>query len=159
MACLFLAQDDDAIIAALRAGASGIIDDTFGASSAPADLVDQINLVASGQFVLSTPAAIRLARLHAQQSDSEHSASKEGELTQRESEVLGLLAKGCTNRDIAVELSLSEHTVRAHLRGIMQKLHVTNRVQAAALAWQGLLAPRTTMQGRRRYGNSGGAAY
>jgi DNA-binding NarL/FixJ family response regulator len=55
-------------------------------------------------------------------------------LTLRELAVLDLLTSGYTNRQIALSLAVSEHTVRAHMRGIMMKMNVTNRVQAATLA-------------------------
>jgi DNA-binding NarL/FixJ family response regulator len=138
LACLVLGEDDRAVVTALRAGATGIIDDI---PSSPDDLIDRLERVAMGEFVLSAPLATRLARLHAQESAPQFGPSKGEWLTQREQEVLGLLAQGSTNRDIATRLSVSEHTVRAHLRGIMQKLQVTNRVQAAALAWRNNLVP------------------
>ncbi|HLF79279.1 MAG TPA: response regulator transcription factor [Dehalococcoidia bacterium] len=139
-ACLVLGEDDRAVVTALRAGATGIIDDI---PSSPDDLVTRLERIAIGEFVLSAPLATRLARMHAQESAHQLPPSKADWLTQREQEVLGLLAQGSTNRDIAARLSVSEHTVRAHLRGIMQKLQVTNRVQAAALAWRNNLVPES----------------
>jgi DNA-binding NarL/FixJ family response regulator len=139
-ACLVLGEDDRAVLTALRAGATGIIDDM---PSSPVDLVDRLERIAIGEFVLSAPLATRLARMHAQESAPTLTPAKAEWLTQREQEVLGLLAQGSTNRDIATRLSVSEHTVRAHLRGIMQKLQVTNRVQAAALAWRNNLVPES----------------
>ena len=139
-ACLLLSENDDAILTVLRSGASCIIDNAGRDSLTPEDLIEQIKKIARGEFVLSTSAAVRLARLYAvpnEETHAKHHGPKDAELTQREEEVLALLAQGYTNRDIAERLSLSEHTVRAHMRGIMQKLNVSNRVQAAALAWAG----------------------
>jgi DNA-binding NarL/FixJ family response regulator len=56
------------------------------------------------------------------------------DLTSRETEVLSLIARGATNKEIAVTLSISHNTVRAHARSVMQKLRVANRIQAAAVA-------------------------
>ena len=62
---------------------------------------------------------------------SDHEASPErGPLTQRESEVLGWLARGLANKQIAVELGISEHTVKFHISSIYAKLNATNRTQA-----------------------------
>jgi DNA-binding NarL/FixJ family response regulator len=62
-------------------------------------------------------------------------------LTEREREIVTYVAKGLTNREIATQLFLSEHTVKNHLKNIMQKLHVSNRVQLAAI---GLRITRTS---------------
>jgi DNA-binding NarL/FixJ family response regulator len=58
-------------------------------------------------------------------------------LTERECEVLDLVALGKTNKEIANDLRVAENTVRAHLRNILDKLHVHNRTQAAAFARRG----------------------
>jgi DNA-binding NarL/FixJ family response regulator len=140
LACVVLGDDERAVVTALRAGATGIIDDTYNSTS-PAGLMEQLERIATGEFVLSAQMARRLARLHGQDSARQPEAVKTEWLTQREQEVLALLARGSTNKDIAERLCVSEHTVRAHLRGIMQKLQVSNRVQAAALAWRNNLVP------------------
>lgn len=150
--CLLLAQDDATALNALRSGALGVVDQTVGA----AELIESIRQLAEGEFVISNDLARRLARLHGAKPAAVRAPSSESELTQREAEVLKLLAEGYINRDIAAQLSLSEHTVRAHLRGVMQKLHVSNRVQAAALAWQGQLVNKTVREDRRHNGNTGG---
>jgi DNA-binding NarL/FixJ family response regulator len=150
VACLLLSENDDAILTVLRSGASCIIDKAGSDSLTPERLIEQVKQIASGEFVLSTNAAVRLARLYALPPVEAHAVihgPREADLTQREEEVLALLAEGYTNRDIADRLSLSEHTVRAHMRGIMQKLNVSNRVQAAALAWAGRGNPTTGRQG------------
>ena len=133
--CLLLVDDDAVALSALRSGVIGVVVQTVGAT----ELIDSIKQLAAGEFIISNELARRLARLHGTTQVVARPAGTESELTQREVEVLRLLAEGDTNRDIAARLSLSEHTVRAHMRGIMQKLNVSNRVQAAALAWQGQL--------------------
>jgi len=63
------------------------------------------------------------------------------DLTEREKEVLQLLAAGLTNKEIGAKLDIAENTVKNHLKNILGKLHLQNRVQAAALAiQQGILA-------------------
>jgi DNA-binding NarL/FixJ family response regulator len=62
--------------------------------------------------------------------ESENEPASQGPLTDRESEVLGLLAKGLANKQIAVSLGISEHTVKFHVSSIYTKLNVTNRTEA-----------------------------
>ncbi len=69
-------------------------------------------------------------------------AAKISALTTREKQVLGLLTEGYSNNRIAESLWISQNTVRAHLRSVMRKLNVTNRVQAAAAALRAGLEPR-----------------
>jgi len=64
------------------------------------------------------------------ESDSENEPLSHGPLTERESEVLGLVAKGLANKQIAVALGISEHTVKFHVSSIYSKLNVTNRTEA-----------------------------
>jgi DNA-binding NarL/FixJ family response regulator len=133
---LLLTDDDSAAVVALRCGVNGILDPDVEIT----DLREHLRQVASGEFAISDKLARRLARLHGTLNPNTSPRSlKEADLTPRELDVLRLLAQGATNRDIATSLTLSEHTVRAHMRGIMQKLHVSNRVQAASLAWQGMV--------------------
>jgi DNA-binding NarL/FixJ family response regulator len=137
LACVFLASDDAVMAAAVSAGATGLIEETLLRGDLdPARLVDCIERVARGEFVASPAVALRLARLHATGGLAEATPSRRSQLTPREEEVLLLLAKGKSNRDIASDLSVSEHTIRSHVRGLMQKLQVTNRIQAAASAWR-----------------------
>jgi DNA-binding NarL/FixJ family response regulator len=143
---LLLAESDTLARSALRLGIEGVA----GWDVTGDELKECLHQLAEGQFVISNRLARRLALMHA---TADHGAAP-ANLTEREVDVLRLLADGCTNRDIAEKLSLSEHTVRAHLRVIMQKLQVSNRVQAAARAWQGQLA--TTNEGAwGSHGNSG----
>jgi DNA-binding NarL/FixJ family response regulator len=100
------------------------------------ELLEGIRRVALSEFVVSNHLARRLVRL--QTSKSVGAPSLEGSLTTREKEVLELLARGQTNREMGHVLGVSEHTIRAHLRIITQKLGVSNRVQAAALVWKGI---------------------
>jgi DNA-binding NarL/FixJ family response regulator len=130
--CLLLFEDDEAALAALHGGLQGIMDHDVGVS----ELLEGIRRAALGEFVVSNHLARRLVRL--QTSKSAGSPSLQGSLTTREKEVLELLARGQTNREMGHALGVSEHTIRAHLRVITQKLGVSNRVQAAALVWKGI---------------------
>ena len=69
--------------------------------------------------------------------ESEKEPLAEGPLTERESEVLGLLSKGLANKQIAVELGISEHTVKFHVSSIYTKLNVTNRTEAVRAGLRG----------------------
>ena len=69
--------------------------------------------------------------------ESESGPLLEGPLTERESEVLGLLSRGLANKQIAVELGISEHTVKFHVSSIYQKLNVTNRTEAVRAGLRG----------------------
>lgn len=133
-----LRENEPRIAAWLQAGASGFIDEKADLAA----VVDVLRRVAAGERVmtprLSSPAyeppagPAPLGR--------EVARPTWALLTERERQVLRLVAAGCSNRDAARALGISEHTVRAHLRGIAQKLGVQNRLQAVALAFHaGLL--------------------
>lgn len=126
-------------ITALRLGVRGLIDDVAGFG----DLVAALHVVARGQAIISPQLASNLAVLDSR-SFVEPSAGVGGapRLTSRELEVLRLIANGLTNRGIAVLCSLSEHTIRAHLREIMRKLSARSRIEAVSLGIRhGLIRP------------------
>jgi DNA-binding NarL/FixJ family response regulator len=143
--CLLLDDDGDAAVQALQGGAAGLIDSSVN----PSEILDYISQVQRNQFVISNSFARRLAARYGSRA-AVRAEAPEGDLTQREAEVLQLLAEGYSNREMAERLSVSEHTVRSHLRGIMQKLNVSNRVQAAAFAWQGRSAITKALEGKKR---------
>ena len=131
---------DDYIIEALRAGASG-----FLLKDAPVEeLVSAVRTVAAGDAQLSPAVTKRLLNQVARrlpaavQRDTESLA----QLTEREREVLRLLAAGMTNAEIAVALVVSEPTVKTHVSNVLQKLGLRDRVQAVIYAYEsGLIAP------------------
>jgi len=131
---------DDYIVEALRAGASGFILKDVPA----AELVRAVRVVASGDALLSPQVTRRLLdrvgrRLPAPVASHPEALS---ELTDREREVLDLLARGLTNAEIAEALVVGEATVKTHVSRVLAKLGLRDRVQAVVLAYEiGLVAP------------------
>jgi len=124
-----MSSDDDAVVAALRAGARGFV--VKGAGRA--DLLQSLRTVAAGGAVFSPAVADRLGAYFA------GLAAVPGreafpQLTEREREVLELLARGYDNRRIARELFLSDKTVRNHVSNVLAKLDVADRAEAAVRA-------------------------
>lgn len=110
---------DDEIQAALVSGALGYLQKTAGRD----ELISALRLVAAGESYLPAGLATRLAGL------------KQGPaITLREREILGLVAKGRANKEIAAELSIAEDTVKRHISNVLQKLDVSDRAQATAEA-------------------------
>jgi DNA-binding NarL/FixJ family response regulator len=139
-------HNDETFLAALEEGASGFIDGTASFD----DLLNCVQRVGDGDTFIPHRLAVRLAREYRERVPQPPHGSG---LTVRELEVLQLLAQGYSNKGMARQLVLSEHTVRAHLRNIMHKLDAENRVQAVARASrEGLLVedgtPLTDRQDR-----------
>lgn len=124
--CLVVSSydDDDAIFAAVMAGAAGyLLKEIRGRS-----LVDAIRQVAAGKSLLDPAVTERLlTRLREGEPEDERLAS----LTDRERDVLSLIADGMTNREIGAELFLSEKTVKNYVSGLFAKLGMQRRTQAA----------------------------
>jgi DNA-binding NarL/FixJ family response regulator len=120
---------------ALADGASGYL----LKDATPEDLSQAINVALSGSGNVLSPRVIQNLFEEHEASGRDHGANgRRGEynLTQREHDILELLAEGRANREIAQHLYLSEKTVKAHLAAIFRKLGVTNRTQAAMMAVQ-----------------------
>jgi DNA-binding NarL/FixJ family response regulator len=100
----------------------------------PEDLSQAINVAMSGSGNVLSPRVIQ--NLFEEQQTGSDGRRNEYSLTQRENDILALLAEGKSNREIAQSLFLSEKTVKAHLAAIFRKLGVTNRTQAAMMAVQ-----------------------
>jgi len=133
---------DEYVYAGLRAGASGfLLKDTL----AP-DLVSALRVVVAGEAVVAPSATRRLVErfLDTTPEPDRARAQSLSALTEREREVLGLLARGLSNAEIAAELFLSEGTVKTHVSRILAKLCLRDRVQAVVLAYEtGLVRPGT----------------
>jgi two-component system response regulator NreC len=126
----------DLVYHAIRNGAVGCI---LKSSSDIAEVEAAIRQVAEGQLYLSTTALERLIDTIASRADvslDQSKGAKPNDLSSREDAVLELVALGYTNRQIADQLVIAESTVRSHLHNILEKLQLTNRVQAAAYAIQ-----------------------
>jgi DNA-binding NarL/FixJ family response regulator len=131
---------DEYALSALRNGASGfLLKDT-----PPADLVSALRAVASGDAVVSPSVTKRLLDrfLGPSGAGELRDASVLNVLTEREREVLVLIAKGLSNTELAQKLFLSEATVKTHVGRILAKLELRDRVQAVVLAYEtGLVRP------------------
>ena len=120
--------EDDRVFAAIRAGALGYV----LKDATPDELYDAIRAVGRGEPSLSPDVAQKLVR-HVHRSNTQPASSDEP-LTDREVEVLKLVATGLSNVEIAERLVISERTVGAHISRILDKLHLSNRTQAALYA-------------------------
>ncbi len=119
--------EDTRVFAAIKAGALGYL----LKDSSPTELIDAIRAVHSGQPSLSPNIALKLVRELHRPSDL---PPAEEPLTEREVEVLRLLAQGLSNQEIAHRLVISQRTVGGHVSAILSKLHLANRTQAALYA-------------------------
>lgn len=119
--------DDERVIAAVRAGAVGyLLKDV-----APADLGDGIRAVFAGEGLLHPSVAGMLMREVAEPAQQK---ALHDRLTDRERDVLQLLGRGMSNKEIAQELGVAEKTVKTHVSSIFQKLQLADRTQAALYA-------------------------
>lgn len=121
----------DNITAALDAGAAGFLAKT----AEPQQMIDALHAVAAGQAYL-TPSVTRyvIAQATGRNTSGRRTGAGAPDLTDREQEVLQLVAEGLTNKQIAQRLVISPATAKTHLARIMQKLGVSTRTQAAMLA-------------------------
>jgi len=120
---------DEYIFPAIRAGAlSYILKDAD-----PAELAEAIRKAAHGEAMINPRVAARLVQEI--QGVREEDTNPFAELSERELEVLRLIANGGNNKEIADQLVISEKTVKSHVSNILSKLHLVDRTQAAAYAW------------------------
>jgi DNA-binding NarL/FixJ family response regulator len=124
---------DEYVHAAIRAGASGfLLKDVT-----PAELLEAIRVVAAGDALLAPSVTRRLlARFATTLPVGDHTSEALAQLTARETEVLRLLAGGLSNAEIAMELVISEATIKTHISSVLRKLGLRDRVQAVILAYE-----------------------
>jgi DNA-binding NarL/FixJ family response regulator len=122
-------KDDDSVFAAMRAGARGYI--LKGADQD--EMLRAIRAVAQGEALFGPDIATRLVSFFSTPKPNQQ-AQAFPELTQREHQVLDLIAQGLSNQQIASRLSISEKTVRTHISNIFSKLQVVDRAQAIVRA-------------------------
>ena len=130
-------HDDEYIFPALRAGALSYVLKDVG----PDELADTVRKAARGESVLHPRVASRVVQeLRGTRRDTPNLFT---ELSDRELDVLRLIADGLSNAEIADKLIISEKTVKGHVSNILGKLHMMDRTQAAVFAWrQGLVTRR-----------------
>ncbi len=137
-------EDDEAVFAAIRAGARGYVLKGAGQD----ETLRAIRSVASGEAIFGPRIAADLARLLTSPPARADPGVAFPQLTEREAEILGLLAERRTNAEIAARLFLSQKTVRNYVSGIFSKLEVADRAEAGLVARAaGLGAPRDGVGG------------
>lgn len=123
-------HQDEHIFPAIRAGALSYMLKDVG----PQELANAIRKAAVGEAVLHPRVAARVVQeLHGATKDAVNPFT---DLSERELEVLKLIADGASNEEIAARLVISEKTVKSHVSNILSKLHVADRTQAAVYAWR-----------------------
>jgi DNA-binding NarL/FixJ family response regulator len=126
-------EQDDYVFGALRAGASGFL----LKRARPEELIAAVHTIAAGEALLSPSVTRRVIDRMAQQPTPELAGqAKLDGLTPREREVLQLIARGLSNREIAAALAVEESTIRTHVKRILMKLALRDRVQAVIFAYE-----------------------
>lgn len=135
---LTVAEDDENLFEAIKSGAQGYL----LKSVEPRALMETLRSVFQGGASISRTMAPKILAEFSRQARAADTGARPGAgLTDREREVLALVAKGGTNKEIATTLGISPKTAKNHLQNILEKLHVENRVQAATFAFREGLAP------------------
>jgi DNA-binding NarL/FixJ family response regulator len=131
-------ERDDYIFDALQAGASGFV----LKNAPPEELLHAVRVVAAGDALLAPSVTRRIIGQLARQRTDPDARARLQDLTEREREVLLLLARGKSNAELAAELIVSEGTIKTHVSSLLFKLGVRDRVQAVVLAYEsGLVTP------------------
>ncbi|GAB2852494.1 response regulator transcription factor [Actinocorallia aurea] len=125
--------DDDYVRDALRAGAHGFLLKDAGAAL----LVEAVRAAASGAALVSPSLTLGLLRA----APDREARRPDVPLSEREIEVVRLVARGATNAEVAAALAISQGTVKTHLGNVQAKLPARNRVEIAAWAWESGLVP------------------
>ena len=126
---LTVSNNEEDVLAAIRAGADGYLLKDME----PEDTLDSIRAAATGKLVVSDHLTELLAAALRSESNTPQD-SEEAALTQREHEILALIAEGLSNKLIARALDISPGTVKVHVKNILRKLNLNSRVEAAVWA-------------------------
>lgn len=130
--------EDERVLPAIQAGAAGYLLKNVE----PSELARAIRAAHNGEAIIDPTAAARL--VHAIADTARPRIEEPERLTRRERDVLELIARGQSNKRIALELGISEKTVKTHVGHVLAKLGVTDRTQAALMAVEeGLVSPRS----------------
>ncbi|HEU0245319.1 MAG TPA: response regulator transcription factor [Candidatus Limnocylindrales bacterium] len=133
---LTVSEDDDDLFESIKAGANGYLLKNVR----PEQLFEDLRGVMHGEAPIAPAVAsklldaLRTGGLPTRGARSAAAAPQDSVLTRREAEILQLVAAGMSNKEIASELTITEGTVKNHVHNSLEKLHLTNRVQAAAYA-------------------------
>lgn len=133
---LTVLEEDKKLFEAIKAGAHGYLLKNVS----PQSLFETLRGVVHGEAALSRVTAAKILREFSERAQKGFKATH-GQLRPRETEVLQLLSKGLTNKEIGNALNIAENTVKNHIRGILERLHLANRVQAATYALQRGIIP------------------
>ncbi len=135
---LTVSDEDDNLFEAIKAGANGYLLKNVQ----PETLIQAITGVVKGEAPISGAVAARLLKEFSATWTVPFASPSDPHLSEREREILTLVARGASNKEIAVRLVITEGTVKNHLHNILAKLHVRNRAEIAAYAVrQGILVP------------------
>jgi two-component system nitrate/nitrite response regulator NarL len=132
---LTVSEEEESLFAAIHAGARGYILKNANAD----ELLEGIRRVHAGEAMISPAMTFRLMQVL--RSGGAPASASELPLTPREQDVFHLLVRGASNREIAESLTISENTVKTHVRNILDKLELDNRVEVAAFARRFNLPP------------------
>ena len=128
---LTASEDDQYLFEAMKIGAQGYLLKDLELHQ----LLDLLNSISKGEAILSSAMATKIFQEFSKGNHNGHiSESGEEELTERETTILKYVAQGMMNKEIGDTLAISENTVKIHLRNILEKLHLKNRIQAAVYA-------------------------
>jgi DNA-binding NarL/FixJ family response regulator len=125
-------ERDEYIFEALRAGASGFL----LKNAPPEDLVHAVRVVARGDALLAPSVTRRIIEDYTRRGSPATTSSDLGRLTDREREVLSLLATGRNNAELAADLFVGEGTIKTHVSNVLSKLGLRDRVQAVVFAYE-----------------------
>jgi len=134
---LTVAEEDRSLFEAIKAGAQGYLLKKID----PQEFLAMVRGVSRGEAPISRAVAARILGEFGRRVQGPQPEEPAGKLTPREREVLQLLTQGNTNKEIGNVLCVSENTVKNHLKNILAKLHLQNRVQAAAFALREGIVP------------------